>query len=225
MKRKYWISVVVFLVLLIDQSIKIWVKTHMNYGDEIKILGLEWALIHFVENPGMAFGITLGKGVIGKYALSIFRILAVFFLVYFINELIRKNMPKGLLFSFALILAGAIGNILDSAFYGLIFSDSPYHGGLAQFLPENGGYAGFLQGRVVDMFYFHVFRGICPEWVPFVGGQFYLFFKPIFNVADVSISIGVLNVLVFQRRYFLSELERIEVEAEKATLDNQKEEE
>ncbi|NRB62197.1 MAG: lipoprotein signal peptidase [Saprospiraceae bacterium] len=225
MKRKYWISVVVFLVLLIDQSIKIWVKTHMNYGDEIKILGLEWALIHFVENPGMAFGITLGKGVIGKYALSIFRILAVFFLVYFINELIRKNMPKGLLFSFALILAGAIGNILDSAFYGLIFSDSPYHGGLAQFLPENGGYAGFLQGRVVDMFYFPVFRGIWPEWVPFVGGQFYLFFKPVFNVADVSISIGVLNVLVFQRRYFLSELERIEVEAEKATLDNQKEEE
>lgn len=197
----------------------------MNYGDEIKILGLEWALIHFVENPGMAFGITLGNGVIGKYALSIFRILAVLFLVYFINELIRKNMPKGLLFSFALILAGAIGNILDSAFYGLIFSDSPYHGGLAQFLPENGGYAGFLQGRVVDMFYFPVFRGIWPEWVPFVGGQFYLFFKPVFNVADVSISMGVLNVLVFQRRYFLSELERIEVDAEKTALDNQQEEE
>lgn len=217
MKQRYWIFVVVVLVLLIDQSIKIWVKTHMNYGDEIEILGLEWALIHFVENPGMAFGITLGKGVIGKYALSIFRILAVFFLVYFISELISKNMPKALLLSFALILAGAIGNILDSAFYGLLFSDSPYHGGIAQFLSKNGGYAGFLQGRVVDMFYFPVFRGIWPEWVPFVGGQFYLFFKPVFNVADISISLGVLNVLFFQRKYFLSEVERLNKEAEKAT--------
>ncbi len=192
------------LVLLIDQSIKIWVKTHMEYGDEIELFGLDWALIHFIENPGMAFGLTLGDGQWGKLALSLFRILAVVFLVYFIRELVKRNMPNSLLMSFALILAGAIGNILDSAFYGLIFSESPYHGGVATFLPEGGGYAGFLQGRVVDMFYFPMFRGIWPEWMPVVGGQFYLFFRPVFNVADVSITLGVLNILLFQRSFFLS---------------------
>ena len=176
----------------------------MEYGDEIELFGLDWALIHFIENPGMAFGLTLGDGQWGKLALSLFRILAVVFLVYFIRELVKRNMPNSLLMSFALILAGAIGNILDSAFYGLIFSESPYHGGVATFLPEGGGYAGFLQGRVVDMFYFPMFRGIWPEWMPVVGGQFYLFFRPVFNVADVSITLGVLNILLFQRSFFLS---------------------
>lgn len=176
----------------------------MEYGDEIELFGLDWALIHFIENPGMAFGLTLGDGQLGKLALSLFRILAVVFLVHFIRELIKREVPNSLLMSFALILSGAIGNILDSAFYGLIFSESPYHGGVATFLPEGGGYAGFLQGRVVDMFYFPMFRGVWPEWMPFVGGQFYLFFRPVFNVADVAITLGVLNILLFQRSFFLS---------------------
>lgn len=204
MKKAQWIPAFVFLVLLIDQTIKIWVKTHMEYGDEIELFGLDWALIHFIENPGMAFGLTLGDGQLGKLALSLFRILAVVFLVHFIRELIKREVPNSLLMSFALILSGAIGNILDSAFYGLIFSESPYHGGVATFLPEGGGYAGFLQGRVVDMFYFPMFRGVWPEWMPFVGGQFYLFFRPVFNVADVAITLGVLNILLFQRSFFLS---------------------
>jgi signal peptidase II len=204
MKKAQWIPAFVFLVLLIDQTIKIWVKTHMEYGDEIELFGLDWALIHFIENPGMAFGLTLGDGQWGKLALSLFRILAVVFLVYFIRELIKREVPNSLLMSFALILSGAIGNILDSAFYGLLFSESPYHGGVATFLPEGGGYAGFLQGRVVDMFYFPMFRGVWPEWMPFVGGQFYLFFRPVFNVADVAITLGVLNILLFQRSFFLS---------------------
>jgi signal peptidase II len=218
MKKAQWIPAFVFLVLLIDQTIKIWVKTHMEYGDEIELFGLDWALIHFIENPGMAFGLTLGDGQWGKLALSLFRILAVVFLVYFIRELIKREVPNSLLMSFALILSGAIGNILDSAFYGLLFSESPYHGGVATFLPEGGGYAGFLQGRVVDMFYFPVFRGVWPEWMPFVGGQFYLFFRPVFNVADVAITLGVLNILLFQRSFFLSKpLDTIkEVEGEKS---------
>mgnify|MGYP006266656923 CR=1 FL=1 len=205
MKKAHILLAIVFGVLLIDQSIKIWVKTHMEYGAELHIFGLEWALIHFVENPGMAFGLTLGDGAWGKLALSIFRLLAITVLLFFIRQLLRRHdVPFGVLVSFSLILAGALGNILDSAFYGLLFSES-YPNELATFLPEGGGYAGFLQGRVVDMFYFPMFRGTWPEWMPLIGGEFYLFFKPVFNVADISISLGVLNILFFQRSFFMSD--------------------
>ena len=138
MKQATKISLIVFVVLLIDQVVKIWVKTNMEYGEEIQIFGLSWALIHFVENEGMAFGISLG-GNYGKLLLSLFRIVAVGFLVYYIRFLIKERVPFGLLLSFALILAGALGNILDGAFYGIIFSESPYHGGLAELFPESGG--------------------------------------------------------------------------------------
>lgn len=204
MKKAHSVTLIVLAVLIVDQAIKIWVKTHMEYGEELQIFGLEWALIHFVENPGMAFGLTLGKGAWGKLALSLFRLLAIIVLIFFIRQLLRKEVPFGVLVSFALILAGALGNILDSAFYGLLFSES-YPNELASFLPEGGGYAGFLQGRVVDMFYFPMFRGIWPDWMPLIGGEFYLFFKPVFNIADVSISLGVLNILFFQRAFFLSD--------------------
>ena len=201
MKRPVKIAIIVFLVLLLDQTIKIWVKTHMSYGDEIKMLGLDWALIHFVENNGMAFGFSLG-GAYGKLVLSLFRILAVGFLVYYIRFLILSKANFGLLVSFALILAGALGNILDSAFYGMIFSESPYHGGVAQLFPEGGGYSGFLHGKVVDMMYFPMFKGIFPDWMPFWAGEPYLFFKPVFNIADMAITTGVLNILIFQRSFF-----------------------
>lgn len=196
----------------------------MWIGQEFKILGLDWALIHFIENPGMAFGIHPGKdwgengAVIGKLALSLFRILAVGFLIYYIRLLIRAVAPKGLLISFALILAGALGNIIDSAFYGLIFSASDiYHGGVATFMPEEGGYAGFLFGKVVDMLYFPMFQGTFPEWFPIWAGEPFLFFKPVFNIADSAITIGVLNILLFQRSFFKTKPFEEETEAVEAT--------
>jgi signal peptidase II len=192
---------IIFLVLLLDQTIKIWVKTNMSYGEEFQILGLDWARIHFVENPGMAFGIEFGGGY-GKLALSLFRIIAVIFLIYYIRQLLKGGAPLGLMLSFALILAGAFGNIIDSAFYGLIFSESTYHGGPAMLFPPEGGYAGFLHGRVVDMFYFPLYEGNLPSWFPIWKGEEVLFFRPVFNVADSSITAGVLSILIFQRSFF-----------------------
>ncbi len=173
----------------------------MEYGEEIHILGLPWALIHFVENPGMAFGITLG-GDFGKLALSLFRISAVIFLILYIEKLVRLAAPTGLLLSFALVLAGALGNIFDSAFYGMIFSESPFHGGLAELLPIEGGYSSFLHGKVVDMLYFPLFQGTFPAWMPFWAGEPFLFFRPVFNLADASISVGVVSIILFHRGFF-----------------------
>lgn len=217
LKRSYIIAGIVLLVLLLDQALKIWVKTNMEYGEYFNLLGFDWARIHFVENPGMAFGIELG-GDYGKLALSLFRIGAVFFLIYYIGELIKMKVNFGLLVSFALILAGALGNILDSAFYGLLFSASEYHGGLAQFMPEGGGYASFLHGKVVDMLHFPLFEGRFPEWFPKWGGQHFEFFRPVFNLADTSITVGVLNIILFQRSFFAAD------EPEEKTVDTNKNE-
>ncbi|MFT6320450.1 MAG: signal peptidase II [Granulosicoccus sp.] len=206
MKKSHILVLIVLLVLIIDQSLKIWVKTNMYIGEDSFIdwsWTPMWARIHFIENPGMAFGIEIW-GENGKLILSLFRIVAVGLLIYFIRTLLKSKASLGLLISFSLILAGAIGNILDSAFYGLIFSAS-YHGSIAQFLSEGGGYAGFLHGKVVDMFYFPMYDGFFPDWLPFVGGKDFLFFRPIFNVADVAISVGVISILLFQRSFFSSE--------------------
>ena len=163
------------------------------------ILGLKWARLRFEENPGMAFGWQLPEPY-GKLLLSLFRIFAVSLLIYFIRQLIKSKAQTGLLVSFALILAGALGNIIDSAFYGMIFSGS-YHG-VATIFPEGGGYAGFLHGQVVDMLYFPLFEGHFPDWFPFWSGERFLFFRPVFNIADAAITIGVLSIVLFHRSFF-----------------------
>ena len=201
MSKSAAIWMTIFAVLILDQALKIYIKTHIHYGDGFDILGLSWAKIHFVENKGMAFGLSFG-GETGKYILSIFRIIMTLFLIYILRSLLRQGETYGLLISFSLVIAGAIGNSIDGMFYGMIFSESHFHGGLATLFPPEGGYSGFLQGKVVDMFYFPLFSTVWPEWVPFVGGQTFEFFRPVFNVADSAITVGVASILIFHRRFF-----------------------
>lgn len=206
---------IVFLVLLIDQVLKIWVKTHMMAGEEFSVIG-QWFLIHFVENNGMAFGFEFG-GEYGKIFLSLFRVAAVFGIGWYILKLIKRDLPMGFIACAALIFAGAIGNIIDSAFYGLIFNESG--GQVASLFPAGGGYASFLHGRVVDMFYFPLISGVYPSWVPMVGGQDFQFFRPVFNVADSAISVGIFSIIIFYRKLF-SNLESKETENTKESEDS-----
>ncbi len=194
--RNRWIAIaVVVAVLLVDQLSKIWVKTHMELRESIYIF--DWFQIHFVENPGMAFGIEAG----GKLFLSLFRIIAVIFIIIYLSMLIKRNYKTGFIACWALILAGASGNILDSIFYGVIFEPS-YQGHVASFVPWGEGYASLLHGKVVDMLYFPLISGVYPDWVPFLGGEEFLFFRFIFNVADSAITVGVILILIFYRGAF-----------------------
>jgi len=173
----------------------------MFEGQEIHLAG-HWAIIHFVENEGMAFGMSLPGGY-GKLALSLFRIVAVTGLCYILFSVIRKKQENLVIIAISLIIAGAIGNIIDSAFYGMLFSDSsPYDANVAQFLPAGGGYAGFLHGKVVDMFYFPILEGHFPKWMPVWGSEEFIFFRPVFNFADSSITVGVIIVILFQKKFF-----------------------
>lgn len=203
--QKKWIAVLTILtILIIDQASKIWVKTHILYGDGFDIFGLSWAKIHFIENEGMAFGLSYG-GETGKYVLSIFRIIMAGFLIFLLKNLLDKKEPTGFIIAFSLVIAGAMGNIIDSMFYGLIFSESYFHGGLATMFPEGGGYGKFLTGKVVDMLYFPMIDTVWPEWIPVVGGDRFEFFRPVFNVADSSIFCGVVSILIFYRHFFKAE--------------------
>lgn len=187
-------------LLIIDQVSKYIIKTTMTINESISVFS-DWFFIRFIENPGAAFGFELG-GDYGKLVLSLFRIVAVIGLSWYMSTLIRKqNAPTGVIIGFALILAGALGNIIDSMFYGVIFSESTYTT-VATLFPEGGGYAGFLHGKVVDMLYFPMINGLYPDWLPMVGGEQFTFFSPIFNVADSYISIGVFYLLLFQRKFF-----------------------
>jgi len=190
--------IIILLVLFFDQLLKIWIKTNMMLGDEF-IIAKNWFIIHFVENNGMAFGLEFGNS-IGKYFLSIFRIVAIGAIGWYISKLWKKDVPFGVVACFSLIMAGAIGNILDSAFYGLIFNES--YGHVATLFPAGGGYSSFLQGKVVDMFYFPLISGNYPTWFPFVGGNDFIFFRPVFNLADSSITVGIISILIFYRRFF-----------------------
>lgn len=186
-------------MLILDQVLKIWIKTHMTIGQEIHVAG-NWFILHFTENEGMAFGYTFG-GPAGKLILSIFRIIAVIVIGIYIHRLKKKSPHPGLIISFSLIMAGALGNIIDSAFYGLIFNASSYHN-VATLFPPGGGYSSFLHGKVVDMLYFPVIETILPNWFPIWGGEPFTFFRPVFNIADSSITTGVLLLLIFQKKFF-----------------------
>lgn len=192
-------ALIVFIVLLADQVLKFWIKTNMTLGQEIHILG-NWFIFHFTENEGMAFGITFG-GSTGKLLLSIFRIIAVIIIAIYIYRLSKRSTHPGLIVSFSLIMAGALGNIIDSAFYGMIFSASSYHE-VATLFPPEGGYNSFLHGKVVDMLYFPVIDTTFPSWFPFRGGERFIFFRPVFNIADSSITTGVFILLIFQKKFF-----------------------
>ena len=198
MKRSIWI---VLTTLVLDQALKIWVKTHMYLGQEYQVF--DWFYIHFTENNGMAFGMEFG-GDWGKLGLSLFRIVFVVFMASFLLKLIRKNADKVLIVSLSLVLAGAVGNIIDGTLYGILFSES--YRQLATFLPEAGGYAPLFFGKVVDMFYFPIFKGYLPKWIPFWGGDYFVFFRPVFNIADSAISIGVAIMVIFQKKV-MKELE------------------
>ena len=186
-------------MLILDQVLKIWIKTHMTIGQEIHVAG-NWFILHFTENEGMAFGYTFGGGA-GKLMLSIFRIIAVIVIGVYIHRLKNKSPHPGLIISFSLIMAGALGNIIDSAFYGLIFNASSFHS-VATLFPPGGGYSTFLHGKVVDMLYFPVIDTTLPNWIPIWGGEPFTFFRPVFNISDSSITTGVLLLLVFQKKFF-----------------------
>jgi len=199
---------IVLIALIIDQTLKIWIKTTLQLGEEINIAG-SWFILHFTENNGMAFGLEF-EGSFGKIGLSLFRLVAIAGLIWYLTVLLKKDTPTGYIISISLILAGAIGNILDSAFYGLIFNDS--YGQVATMFPDGGGYTGFLHGKVVDMLYFPVLKGNFPAWFPFWGSDPVIFFRPVFNIADSCVFSGVVLILIFQNRFFKHEKKADSVE-------------
>ena len=190
---------VAFSILLADQILKIWVKTTFLYGEELHVFG-NWFILHFTENNGMAFGLEFG-GTMGKILLSLFRIAAVLAIGWFILKLIRQGAPKGLLVSMSMIFAGAFGNIIDSLFYGILFSES-FIDRVAEFMPAEGGYAPLLYGKVVDMLYFPIIKGYIPDWMPFWKSEYFIFFRPVFNIADSAITCGIAIILLFQKKFF-----------------------
>jgi signal peptidase II len=207
MLKRYSIPLItVFLILFIDQFIKIYIKAHYPLGEVGRLT--DWCIIHFTENPGMAFGFKFG-GEFGKLALSIFRILACIGGAIYIRHIVKNREHKGFVFSVSLVLAGAMGNILDSAFYGLIFDKGTVLNlDFQEYMPYDGvaaftshGYAPSMFGCVVDMFYFPIINGHFPTWFPIWGGEDFQFFSPIFNFADASISCGVIVILLFQKRF------------------------
>ena len=185
------------LLLVVDQLSKFWIKTNMFLGQEFKIF--DWFIIHFTENNGMAFGLELG-GNTGKIILSLFRIIVIVWGFSYITTLTKSKLPNGLLIALGLVFGGAIGNIIDGVFYGVLFNDS--YNQIAEFLPAVGGYSTFLMGKVVDMFYFPLINTHFPNWLPLFGGEHFIFFRPVFNIADAGISVGMFVLILFYRKHF-----------------------
>lgn len=198
---------VILFVLIADQTSKIWIKTNMAMDEEIRVMG-DWFILHFTENPGMAFGMEFG-GDYGKLMLTLFRMLAVTGLSYYLYTQIKMGVKIGFIICLSMITAGAAGNIIDSIFYGVFFTESTHYQ-VATAFPEMG-YASWFHGKVVDMMYLPVFKGYLPEWL---GGDYFIFFRPIFNIADASISMGVFFILIFQKRFFQQAIVEQEVASE-----------
>ena len=198
--KGYLSAFIVIAVLVIDQIIKIWVKTNMYWHESIKIT--DWFYIYFTENNGMAFGMEI----FNKFFLTGFRIIAAIAITYLLVQYVKRNYKTGFLVCVSLILAGAVGNIIDCVFYGEIFSEST-HSTLATFVPVGEGYADWFYGKVVDMFYFPIIDTNWPEWMPFVGGEHFIFFSPIFNFADAAISCGIIALILFYGKYLNSIME------------------
>lgn len=207
------------LIVLADQALKFYIKTNYYLGESHQVFG-EWFQLYFIENEGMAYGWTFG-GQWGKIILTLFRMCAVIFGVFYIRQIIKKKHHPGFIICAGLIFAGALGNLIDSMFYGMLFEESNYTTrNVALFLPEKG-YAGFLHGNVVDMLYFPIIRDATyPAWVPFWGGQDFEFFRPIFNIADASISSGIIAILIFQKRFFKEEPKKDNKTVETAAVVN-----
>ncbi|MBL7760062.1 MAG: lipoprotein signal peptidase [Sediminibacterium sp.] len=201
MKAKQ-VILLILAVIFIDQASKFYIKLNYFAGEEHLVLGT-WFRLHFVENEGMAWGWKFG-GEFGKIALTLFRLVAVIWGSFLLRDFIRRKYHRGFIICASLIYAGALGNLIDSLFYGLIFEYSnPFSQNVATLFPANGGYAGFLHGRVVDMLYFPIITNAhYPTWMPFVGGEEFEFFRPVFNIADAAISVGVIAILIFQNTFF-----------------------
>ena len=197
-------SIIIILILLVDQVSKFYIKTHFALQEEVAVFS--WFRILFVENNGMAWGAKLGDFLpfvsdrTGKLILTLFRLVAIVGIGYWLISTIRKSGSRVLVIAISLIFAGALGNIIDSVFYGVLFNGSQSE--LATFLPHGGGYDALFHGRVVDMLHFPIWKGYLPEWLPFLGGRYFTFFEPVFNIADMAISIGVGVLLVFNKKAF-----------------------
>jgi signal peptidase II len=188
---------IVILIILADQLLKFYIKTHFYYGEEVRLLG-GWFRLHFIENEGMAYGMKISGSDTGKLLLSLFRLIAVIFGFYLLKRIVKKGYSKGAIICGSLILAGALGNLLDSLFYGLIFTESSFH--KAVLVPFGQGYGALFHGRVVDMLYFPLIDTKFPSWVPIWGGRDFVFFEPVFNIADAAISVGVMVLVFFQKK-------------------------
>ncbi|MGB3154822.1 MAG: lipoprotein signal peptidase [Chitinophagaceae bacterium] len=203
------VVLIISAIIIVDQVLKIWIKTNHPTGEVVRVFGMDWFRLHFIENPGMAWGWKFGNET-GKMVLTLFRLAAVIFGTWYLGRIVKLQYRRGFIICAGLIYAGALGNLIDSMFYGMFFdkglhfdpaiTDYVSYSGVAGF--ASPGYSSFLHGSVVDMLYFPMFKGHFPSWAPFIGGDEFEFFSPIFNIADASISTGVITLLIFQKRFF-----------------------